>query len=241
MNLIEKLKESFKKNKKKELPKEIVNKYRVNDDYYKYEYNTNQYIYLRILDNLELEDYSNLYRCNIDYGSANRTGVFNAVEDKALKCFNKVIIGIDKEKMINDEQYAGYVLSTLLERNRIIKLHDIEFDIVKDESEPKCGNYVGSIVESDNNLSIFVDDKIGNIIENSEESKSLREQYKNYVEEEKAKEVKDKQDRIVKEQAKVDTMHYDIAEREKRIQELKATLEELQTTTEQAINNNMNK
>ena len=31
-----------------------------------------------------------------------------------------------------------------------------------DIKEPKCGNYVGSIVESDGNLSIFVDDKIVN-------------------------------------------------------------------------------
>lgn len=248
MNLIEKLKEGFKnmfkKNKKVEIkeevveqPKEIVNEYRVSNDTFEYKYAEGKLISLTIQKPYELEGNNNLYKCELFYTRDNRKGILNTLINKDLRFFDEVIIGLDREKMNNDSKYAGYVLSTLLERSRIVRLHDIEFGIINDIKEPKCGNYVGSIVESDGNLSIFVDDKIGSIIENSEEAKALREKYKNSIEEAKAKEIKDKEDKIVKEQTKVDTMYYDASKREERIQELKAELEGLQTTTEQAIEN----
>lgn len=141
-------------------------------------------ISLKIIKKLDLGEYSNLYECNVRYGSI---GV--SVSDKQsddLCSFDGLIIGFDRDKMINDFEYDQFVFTNLLNVDRIKKLHDIEVGLVEGK---KHGNYVGTVLEKNDNLSIFMDDNLGDIIRLTSKVKSVHDLYEKYKEDEKNSEV----------------------------------------------------
>lgn len=216
----------FRKKNKKEEPVVEVQKgeYCSNENNYKYKLGEDNYVYLYIESKLELEGYSNLYKCELDYGRADRKGIWNTVDNQDIIGFNTVVIGLDKDKMFSDSNYEKYVLTELLNRDRILKLHNIEFG--KAEGT-KNGNYVGTVVDNDGNLSTFMDSELGSKIEDLDTTKAMRDSYFKSEEAMKQIKIKSAQDSIKREEEKKKQAASNIEYSNERIEALKKELADL--------------
>ena len=159
-----------------------VNKYYVGNGVFHYEYDDfvagvseKNSIHLTIKGDLE-SDLDNLgdlklYVCNVNYGDDSF-----CVDD--LYGFEDLIIGLDVYKMCHDSKYTEFVFSRVLNIDRIKHLHDIEFDLV---GGIKHGNYVGSVFESNGELSCKLDENIGALIESLPDTCAMHERYDEHV------------------------------------------------------------
>ena len=170
----------FKKKKEVVLEQPSVpeNEYYKGHDNFYYVYNGNLDISLRICNQVNLGYYSNLYECDVRYGHTGAPVVTDAYANEDLYGFGKLVIGLDKEEMISNPNYCEFVFSKLLDRNRILELHDIEFDLAEGK---KNGNYVGSVIEKDGQFSIMLDDQIGTLALESPGTKAMHEAYDKYM------------------------------------------------------------
>lgn len=100
------------------------------------------------------------YECSLYYAQTGGPSLAEQNFSSALEGFEKVIICFDKDRMINEEKYTEFVCSKILNFDRIKKLHDNQFGLSEGK---KCGNYVGSVLESNGSLSLLMDDNIGDI------------------------------------------------------------------------------
>ena len=132
-----------------------------------------------IFDEVKLDENQKFYICHLQYGHGGVVQLTD-VEDELLG-YERVIVGLDKERMNIDEEYAGFVLKQLLDKNRIKRLYDIAFDKIEGD---KSGNYVGTVLEKENGLSILMDEDIMNKVATSPEFtttylniKKLNEEY----------------------------------------------------------------
>lgn len=183
----------FRKNKQEELVEVINNKYCTKEDNFRYQYyfdpNTGGlFTFVYIGEEVIVGD-KKLYKCSLNYGHNGKQLITDVMNSEELIGYNKVIVGIDKDRMNKDEKYAEFVLSKLLDRNRIKQLHDIEFG----ETEVnKSGNYVGTIIEDENGLSIQMDEEVMKQVANSPEVAVIHEKYERCMEE--MNKIREKQD-----------------------------------------------
>ena len=110
-----------------------------------------------------------LYECDIHYND-------NYLDDE-LYGFDRLIIGLNIGRMIRDSKYTEFVFSRILDRNRIKRMHDVEFGLLDGR---KYGNYVGSVFEMGDKLVELVDDNIGDIVEISSHSQSMHDLYRKH-------------------------------------------------------------
>lgn len=126
------------------------------------------------IDNIDGKQLSEtLYECTVWYNNGKPS-----LKDSTTKSdyfgFEKVYAQFDYEKMKNDEKYTKYVCTHLLNPSRIKNLHDIAFGIIEGQS---AGNYVGSVIENGDSISVQIDPVIGKIADESVEMDNLRKQY----------------------------------------------------------------
>ena len=138
--------------------KNIPNKYYKGNNRFEFK-TTGETIKLEILD--ELKEFPNVYECSLKYSSDTNGN---------LKGFEKVYIGFNKDKMINDESYTNIVFVEILDKARIEKLYDIEF---KKDILNKNGNYIGSLIDGN----VVLDENIGIFIEALPATEKLKDKY----------------------------------------------------------------
>lgn len=155
-----------------------INKYYRGYDSFYFVNDNRSSISLRICKQIEIDDYSNLYICDVRYGHVGARFQTNLYTDDDLYCFDRLVIGLDKERMINSSKYTEFVFSKILDRHRISRLHDIEFGYLDGK---KNGNYVGSVYESNGQLIVLMDDNIGDVIEMTDYTKYIHQLYDEYM------------------------------------------------------------
>lgn len=101
------------------------------------------------------------YECYLSYGQTKGPSLTDEKLANDIKGFDKVILCIDRERMIRDSNYSEFVFSKMLNYNRIKKLHDIQYGLVEGR---KTGNYVGSVIENNGNLVDLMDYNIGDVV-----------------------------------------------------------------------------
>lgn len=169
----------FKKKKVEQKSNLPENKYYKGNDIFKDDEVKGNEISIRIIKSIEIPGHSNFYECTVQYGIPSAL-ITDAWENEDLRFFEKLIMEFDKNEMINNPDYAKFVLTELLKRERVRELHDIEFGLIAGK---KNGTYIGSITNNNGNLSITMNDEIGTAIESSPETKKLQENYKAYISE----------------------------------------------------------
>ena len=122
------------------------------------------------LGKIDLPEYSPLYECDIHYND-------NYLDDE-LYGFDRLIIGLNLGRMVEDSEYTKFVFTRLLDRSRIKYMHDVEFGILEGK---KNGNYVGSVLEAGDNLIELVNDNIGDIVELSSYTNALHDLYRRHA------------------------------------------------------------
>ena len=165
--------------KKKEVETKIdlpTNKYYRGNGIFKDDEIKGNEVSIRIIRGVEIPGSSNLYECTVQYGEPN-TLVTDAWENEDLCFFDKLIMEFDKDEMINNQNYAKFILTELLKRERVRQLHDIEFGII---SGKKNGTYIGSVSNSNGTLTIIMNDEIGTVIESLPATKKLQDNYRSY-------------------------------------------------------------
>ncbi|MBQ9181852.1 MAG: hypothetical protein IJ134_04395 [Bacilli bacterium] len=169
----------FKKKKVEQKSNLPENKYYKGNDIFKDDEVKGNEISIRIIKSIEIPGHSNLYECTVQYGIPSAL-ITDAWENEDLRFFEKLIMEFDKNEMINNPDYAKFVLTKLLRRERVRELHDIEFGLIDGK---KNGNYIGSVSKNNGNLSITMNDEIGTVIETLPATKKLQENYKEYISE----------------------------------------------------------
>lgn len=227
MNIFKRIRQN-KKNQQN-----IINQYYMGDDKFYYvfdEYsndNRREKIGLNveeIINNIDGQDISSpLYKCELIYGVTGSP----VVSDFFKENFDYILVQFDLDRMKSDEAYAKYVFTELLEKNRIKQM----YDIVVGEIEGKSfGNYVGSIVETEQGLSIETDEKIGGLVAGTSEMSKLREDYQTRKEEnQRYLEKMNEQQRLERERR-----------RKERIASLQKELALLQQESENSLNQENN-
>lgn len=172
MGFFDKLKNKFKKKENETLDIQ-KNEYYKNDNadgsvsYFTYIYddvvpgmNKNFKLHLQIGKSVDVGE-SKAYECILSYGKTGGPSLMDNKFADDIKGFEKVLLCIDKKRMILDQNYAEFVFSKLLSFDRIKKLHDIQYGLIEGR---KSGNYVGSVIENNGNLVTLMDHNIGDVV-----------------------------------------------------------------------------
>lgn len=200
MTMLEKIKKLFRLNNKKTTIKKPVNKYYIGNSNgkivsFRGTYGTevvkqgNNYtekenkLFINLgvqkMENSDLKG-ENLYECILDYthsGAPHMGDITLPTSLKPLQGFLNgrnicVVAQFDLERMKQDESYAEFVLIKLFDQERIKMLHELTFE----RNELSYGNYIGSIKDENNELSIFIDDAVGQKI-GAQSMAKLKENY----------------------------------------------------------------
>lgn len=135
------------------------------------------YVNLTILRPAHVSGYHNLYLCHLSYTHEhiNQDDIDTFGEMIGL---SEVIMSFDKERLYKDSNYADYILKTVLNKDRIQLLYDVEYN---DAPGKKLGNYIGTIVEDEKGLHVFLDDELGQVASESEISRKMHMMFDYYM------------------------------------------------------------
>lgn len=122
-----------------------------------------------------------LYECSIGYNDG-KPSLRDYTTELNYFGFEKVLASFDLERMKTDTNYTKYVCCNLLNPSRIKLLHDIAFG---EKTGTSCGNYVGSLVDTDKGFLVKLDLAVGTMVDQSSEMSNLRREYANRMEREK--------------------------------------------------------
>lgn len=111
---------------------------------------------LRILNEVKIQGYSNLYECNLCYCYGDSINILDSEE----LCF-KLVVGFDKERMINDSKYTRFVFDRIINGRNLRKIDDFSYDFIDGS---KNINYIGSVLNINNNFVFYYDENIKNIV-----------------------------------------------------------------------------
>lgn len=186
MKLFDKL---FGKKEKvvEEVKKEPANKYYMGNNKFGFNESTIPEI-ITLTVKKGFEEFPDLYECTIEY---NYRGPAQCIEQESIKAligYETIIVGFNLEEMISNSKYAEQVFLHLLRENRVIELHDVEFDVMtKEEKEEKHisegfkpSNYVGTIpkgTEDANSLTSLFDDNALNFVRSLPSTKEMHDRY----------------------------------------------------------------
>jgi len=219
MNLIDKIMSGFKQNDIKQQNRY----YRKESEEFRYifdlsEQQSQEHAYkgmyfsieniINDIDGIELKN--KLYECKVWYHYGRPTLGDEGTKSKYYG-YEKVLIEFDFEKLKNDEKYTEYIFRNLLIPKRILELHDIAFG---EKEGYSSGNYVGSVIENNGNLDIYMDPIIANLVDNSTNMIYLKQQYKVRKQELQKQEIEKEQNLQERKEESV----------QKRIEELKEEL-----------------
>jgi len=124
---------------------------------------------LRILNSINIQGYSNLYECYLCYCYGDSINIIDSEE----LCY-RLVVGIDKERMINDSKYTRFVFDRIINGKNLRKINNFSYSFIE---ESKDINYIGSVLDINNNLVFYDDDNIRNIIKFSSLNDGLNSLY----------------------------------------------------------------
>ena len=121
---------------------------------------------LRIIGNIELNGYSNLYVCNLCYSCNDKSSM-----NKPLDENEKEYSGFNIDEMIYDSKYTRFVFDRVINRRNLMKIDDFNYDFI----DPNMGiNYIGSVLEFNDNIVVYDDDNIRRLVRFSSHTKNNR-------------------------------------------------------------------
>ncbi len=140
-----------------------------------------------------------LYECIVTYSHPGRAYLGDNTSKEIFRGFLsnneiKVFASFNIERMKRDQLYAEYVLRELFNRDYLIKIHNNTYI---QNSNTSTGNYIGGIVETEDGLSIKLDEKIGELVDNSAYVIEQKESFKDILKKEKISHLHDKMEQII--------------------------------------------
>ena len=121
---------------------------------------------LRIIGNIELNGYSNLYVCNLCYSCNDKSSMNNG-----KNLYYRLVVGFNIDEMIYDSKYTRFVFDRVINRRNLMKIDDFNYDFI----DPNMGiNYIGSVLEFNDNIVVYDDDNIRRLVRFSSHTKNNR-------------------------------------------------------------------
>ena len=81
--------------------------------------------YLKIIGEIKVNGYSDLYLCNLCYSRHDLSS-----KNIGMNIYYRLVVGFDKERMVDDSKYTRFLFDRILNRKNLMKITDFNYDSI---------------------------------------------------------------------------------------------------------------